>query len=255
MVTGGGGIGVGAGACQALDAFGATLLINEKEAAKAEAAVQNYQNAYPIQADITKPADVEAMFAHIEQQFGPINGLVNNAGVGLVKAVHEIEEAEFEGLYDVNVKGMWRVSKYFVRQLLKHQISGNIVNISSVHGFASQPNYSTYASSKSAVEGLTRALAYELGQYGIRVNAIGPGMVHAEQNYDLIKQWTPDPEKWVEDFIENQQVLHHYIDPIDCGNAIAFLLSDLSRSVTGQTLYVDAGKTIMLFNQDYINQK
>lgn len=255
LVTGGGGIGVGAGVCQALDAFGATLIINEKQLDKAEAAVQQYQNAFPIQADITQSADIVSMFEQIEAQFGAINGLVNNAGVGLVKAVHEIEEEEFETLYNVNVKGMWQVSKYFVRQLLKHNISGNIVNVSSVHGFASQPNYSTYASSKSAVEGLTRALAYELGKYGIRVNAIGPGMVHAEQNYNLIKQWAPDPQKWVEEFIENQQVLHHFIEPIDCGHTAAFLLSDYSRSVTGQTIYVDAGKTIMLFNQDYINQK
>ncbi|MBX2876630.1 MAG: SDR family oxidoreductase [Saprospiraceae bacterium] len=255
LVTGGGGIGVGAGVCQALDEFGATLIINEKQLAKAEKAAHQYRNAFAIQADITQADEIEEMFKQIEARFGAINGLVNNAGVGLVKAVHEIEEEEFEALYNVNVKGMWRVSKFFVRQLLKHKIKGNIVNVSSVHGFASQPNYSTYASSKSAVEGLTRALAYELGAYGIRVNAIGPGMVHAEQNYDLIKQWAPDPQKWVEEFIENQQTLHHYIEPVDCGYTAAFLLSNYSRSITGQTIYVDAGKTIMLFNQDYINQK
>ena len=77
-------------------------------------------------------------------------------------------------------------------------------------------------------------------------------MVHAEQNYDLIKSWASDPHKWVQDYVDNQQVLHHFIEPVDCGNPIAFLLSDLSRSITGQTIYVDAGKTIMLFNRDYV---
>lgn len=253
LITGGGGTGVGAGVCESLDQFGATLIINEKVFEKAEKAAKKYKRAIPVQADISEQAELEAMFAFIEQKVGPINGLVNNAGVGLSKAVHQIEEAEFDALYGVNVKGMWQVSKYFVQQLLDHQLSGNIVNVSSVHAFASQPNYSTYASSKSAVEGFTRALAYELGKHNIRCNAIAPGMVHAEQNYDLIKTWSSDPQQWVRDFIKNQQVLHHYIEPVDCGHTAAFLLSDLSRSITGQTIYVDAGKTIMLFNQDYIN--
>lgn len=253
LVTGGGGIGVGAGVCQALDQFGATLIINEPELAKAEDAAAKYRNAFPVAADITDETQVRSMFEKIAHSLGPINGLVNNAGVGLTKAVQDIEEWEFDRLYNVNVKGTWMVSKHFVRQLLRHQITGNIVNVSSVHGFASQPNYSTYASSKAAIEGFTRAIAFELGKYGIRCNAIGPGYVHAEQNFDLIRKWTDDPEQWAEDFRDDQQALHHFIEPVDCGNTVAFLLSDLSRSVTGQTVYVDAGKTIMLFNRAYVD--
>lgn len=254
LVTGGGGIGVGAGVCQALDNFGATLIINELTKKKAVKAAKKYKHAIPIKADITNGVAVENMFKKIVKKVGPINGLVNNAGVGLSKAVHEIEETEFDRVYNVNIRGAWLVTKYFVQQLLANKMAGNIVNISSVHGFASQPNYSTYASTKSAIEGFTRAVAYELGKYNIRCNCLGPGMVHAEQNYDLIKTWAADPHQWVQDFIDNQQVLHHFIEPIDCGNMAAFLLSDLSRSVTGQTIYVDAGKTIMLFNRDYIEE-
>lgn len=255
MVTGGGGVGVGAGVCEALDQFGATLIINEKELEKAEQAAKKYRNAIAVQADISQETEVKKLFDEVLEKTGPINGLVNNAGVGLTKAVHEIEEWEFDRLYSVNVKGMWLVSKYFVRQLLKHGITGNIVNVSSVHGFASQPNYSTYASSKAAVEGFTRAIAFELGKHGIRCNAIGPGYVHADQNYDLIKNWADDPEQWARDFKDDQQVLNHFIEPVDCGNTAAFLLSDLSRSITGQTIYVDGGKTIMLFNRDYVEPK
>lgn len=255
LVTGGGGVGVGAGVCEALDQFGATLIINEKAFSKAEKATKKYRKAIAVQADISKEEEVKRMFEDLYVQVGPINGLVNNAGVGLTKAVHEIEEPEFDALYNVNVKGTWLMTKYFVRQLLQNKLSGNIVNVSSVHGFASQPNYSTYASSKAAIEGYTRALAFELGKHGIRVNAIGPGYVHAEQNYDLIKNWADDPEQWAREFVENQQSLHHFIEPVDCGNTVAFLLSDLSRSITGQTIYVDAGKTIMLFNRDYVEPK
>ncbi len=253
LVTGGGGIGVGAGVCEALDNFGATLIINELTKKKAVKAAKKYKNAIPVKADLRDGKAVEKMFKKIRKKVGVINGLVNNAGVGLSKEVQEIEEAEFDKVYGVNVRGAWLVTKYFVQQLLDNKTVGNIVNISSVHGFASQPKYSTYASTKSAIEGFTRAIAYELGKHNIRCNCIGPGMVHAEQNYDLIKTWTPDPHKWVQDFVDNQQVLHHFIEPVDCGNMAAFLLSDLSRSVTGQTIYVDAGKTIMLFNRDYVN--
>ena len=252
LVTGGGGIGVGAGICQALDQFGARLIINELMFEKAEKAAKQYKRAIPIQADISKGEEVKNMFATISQTIGPINALVNNAGIGLVKEVHKIEEEEFDRLYGVNIRGMWLVTKHFVSQLLKHQMEGNIVNISSVHAFSSQPKYSAYASAKSAVEGFTRAIAAELGKYNIRCNAIGPGMVHSEQNYDLIKTWADDPHQWVQDFVKNQQLLHHFIEAVDCGNAVAFLLSELSRSITGQILYVDAGKTIMLFNRDYI---
>lgn len=253
LVTGGAGVGVGYGVCQSLHRAGAVVIINDIDAHKVEEAVARFEGAIPCVGDITKEIEVTRMFTDLASKVGTINGLVNNAGVGLVKAVHEITEEEYDNLYDVNMKGMWRITKFFVKQLINNKISGNIVNVSSVHAFASQPNYSTYASSKNAVEGFTRALAFELGKYKIRCNAIAPGMVHAEQNLDLIKQWAPDPQKWVDDFISDQQVLGHFIEPIDCGHAVSFLLSELSRSITGQTLYVDAGKTAMLFNKSFVS--
>jgi len=255
LVTGGGGIGVGAGVCQALDEFGAKIIVNDISLPKAQSAASKYKDAEAICANISDEQEVKSMFREIEKRYSGVNALVNNAGVGLSKAVHLIEEEEFDNVYDVNMKGAWLVTKYFVKHLLEKKTSGNIVNVSSVHGFASQPNYSTYASTKSAIEGFTKALSYELGKYNIRCNAIGPGMVHAEQNYDLIKTWAPDPEKWVQDFVDNQQTLHHFIKPIDCGYAAAFLLSELSRSITGQIIYVDAGKTSMLFNREFIEGK
>jgi len=254
LVTGSGGTGVGYGVCQALEEAGASIIINDLDQVKIDKAVAQFKNAIGIKADLTNKDEVESMFEKIAYEIGVINGLVNNAGVGLNKAVHEITEDEYDNLYDVNMKAVWRVTKYFTRQLLENNTYGNIVNVSSVHAFASQPNYSTYASSKNAIEGFTRAIAYELGHYNIRCNAIAPGYVHAEQNLDLISQWSDDPQQWVDDFKNNQQVLHRFVEPIDCGRTVAFLLSDNSRSITGQTIYVDAGKTIMLFNKDYISK-
>lgn len=252
LVTGGGGVGVGAGVCQALSQFGAQLIINDIDGEKAERAADKYPNAWACPADISQMTEVKKMFAQIEVEVGPITGLVNNAGIGLSKPVYEVTEQEFDRLYSIDIRAVWLVSKYFVRQLLHHDLTGNIVNVSSVHAYATQSGYSIYASAKSAVEGFTRGLANELGKHFIRCNAIAPGMVYAEQNYDLIKTWSKDPKKWERDYVKNYQTMPRLIQPVDCGNVVAFLLSDLSQAITGQTIYVDAGKTVMLFNRDFV---
>lgn len=246
LVTGGGGFGVGEGLCSALLSSGARLIINEINEQKAQIAQKKFTEALAIAADISKADEIEAMFSRIEKELGMIHGLINNAGVGLSKPAQEATDNEFDNLYHVDVRGVWMVSKFFVNQLLKNHAHGNIVNVSSVHAHSTIPGYAIYASAKSAVEGLTRGMAVELGKYEIRVNAIAPGYVHAEQNYDLIKTWSDDPVQWAEDYVFKEQVIHKKVLPIDCGHAAAFLLSDLSRSITGQTIYVDAGNTIKL---------
>jgi len=249
LVTGGGGVGVGGGVCQALANFGATIVLNEISLEKAQAAAENYPKAIPVAADIGNPEQVSDMFDYISSEIGLLDGLVNNAGVGLSTVAHKASEEEFDRLYNIDIKGVWQMSKAFVNQLLDAGHIGHIVNISSVNAHSTMSRYAIYASAKSAVEGLTRGMAVELGPHNIRVNAIGPGLVHAEQNYQLIKSWSDDPHKWEEDFVKDQQVLLHPIEPVDCGNAVAFLLSDLSSAITGQTLYVDKGTTSLLFNR------
>ena len=246
LITGGAGYGVGSGIGKVLSESGARLIINEKNEEKIGEALKAYPGAIPAIGDVSRYADVEAMFSRLEKEVGLIHGLVNNAGIGLSKPFHEASEEEFDNLYDVDVKGVWMMSKFFVRQLLKNNSPGSIVNVSSVHARSTISRYAIYASAKSAVEGLTRGMAVELGKYEIRVNAIAPGYVHAEQNYDLLRTWTDDPEQWVRDYIENEQVIHRAIKAEDCGYTAAFLLSDLSRSITGQTIYVDNGDTIKL---------
>jgi NAD(P)-dependent dehydrogenase (short-subunit alcohol dehydrogenase family) len=246
LVTGGGGYGVGDGVCQVLTACGARLVINEKDEEKAAVAARKYPGALTVAADIGNAREVEAMFAYLERECGVLHGLVNNAGIGLSRPAHEAGEEDFDRLYGIDVRGVWLASRLFAAQLLKAGVTGNIVNVSSVHARATIPGYAIYASAKAAVEGLTRGMAVELGPRNIRVNAIAPGYVHAEQNYALIRSWTEDPERWVEEYIFREQVIHRMIEPEDCGNAVAFLLSERSRCITGQTLYIDGGTTIKL---------
>ena len=252
LVTGGGGIGVGGGICEVLANYGATLLINELELAKAQAAADKYPKAYAFGADISDDKALNRMFQEISDTIGPFNGLVNNAGIGLSRKAHEATPREFDKLYSVDIRAVWNVSRLFTKQLLASGQKGSIVNISSVHAKATQPGYAIYSSAKGAVEGLTRGMAFELGTHNIRVNAIGPGLVHAAQNRELISRWTDDPDGWLSDFVNYQQAIPAPILPTHVGNTAAFLLSDMSASITGQTIYVDAGTTIMLHNRDFI---
>ncbi len=254
LVTGAAGFGVGVGICEAVVAAGGNLIINDLDEEKAKDAANKYPNAIAAPGDISQARDVKKIFEKVNGQCGVVHGLVNNAGIGLSKKAHLAEEQEFDNLYDVDVRGIWLMSKTFVKQLLAHKAVGNIVNISSVHAQATMSKYAIYSSAKSAVNGLTRGMALELGELGIRCNSVAPGYIHAEQNLSLISTWTDDPEQWVEDYKKEYQSLKHTVSARDCGNAVIFLLSDLSRSITGQNIGVDAGFSNMLFKNSFVSE-
>ncbi len=251
LVTGGGGVGVASGVVAALLEAGANVIINEVDHKTLKEGQKRFPNVTAVKADVTSEEDILALFKIIVERHGILHGLVNNAGIGLSRVAHDASEEEFDKIFGINVKGVWRVSRLFAQQLIAAKLPGAIVNISSVHAHSAMSRNALYTTTKNAVVGLTMGMAVELGKHNIRVNAVAPGYVHAEQNYDLVKTWTEDPKQWVQDFINNQQVLHHDIKAIDVGRTAAFLLSDGARSITGQQLFVDAGKTSLLFNRDY----
>nr|WKN38031.1 SDR family NAD(P)-dependent oxidoreductase [Tunicatimonas sp. TK19036] len=251
LVTGGAGFGVGGGICEAIAAFGGNLFINDIREDALQEAVEKYPGSVAVPGDISQASEVERMFREINEQYGVVHNLVNSAGIGITKPMYEVEEHEYDRLFGVNVRAMWLMSKAFVRQLLPTKTEGAIVNVSSVHAKAASAQYVVYAGTKGAVEGLTRAMAVELGRFNIRCNAIGPGYVHAEQNYDLLKNLADDPHQWVDTYKNEYQSIPRLIEARDCGNVAAFLLSDLSRAVTGQVMYVDQGLTSMLFTRGF----
>ena len=255
LVTGGGGTGVGAGVCEAIAACGGQLLINDIDAEKAETAANNYPNAFAVPGDVSDPKEVERIFKVIEKEHGVVHGLVNNAGVGLRKKAHLMEESEFDRLYNIDVKGVWMMAKAFVNQLAGKNVIGHIVNISSVHAHATLSKYAIYASAKSAIEGLTRGMSIELGEMGIRCNAVAPGYVDSQNNWAAAASWTDNPAAFFEEQNNDYQSLRHPINARDCGNAAVFLLSDLAGSITGQTIIVDAGLTHLLHANSFIQDK
>ncbi len=251
LVTGAAGFGVGYGVATALSKLGARVLVNDITLEKATIAADKIPNAIPIAADISKLEEITFMFEELSKKVGVIHGLVNNAGIGLSKVAHEASEEQFDNLYNIDVKAVWRISKCFAQQLIKNNVAGNIVNISSVHAFATISKYAIYASAKSAVEGLTKGMAVELGRHNIRVNAVAPGYVHAEQNLELIKTFAEDPQAWINEHTTDYQNLSFEINAEDCGNVVGFLLSDFSKIITGQVIYTDNGTTNLLYSNSY----
>ena len=252
LVTGGAGIGVGGGICQAIDLLGGRLIVNDLAQDRAERAAQQYQQAVAIAADVASADAVAAMFAELEARGIMLDGLVNNAGVGLSQLAHTASEAEFDRLMGIDLRGVWLMAKAFTNHVMQTgKKTASIVNVSSVHAQTTMARYALYASAKSGVEGLTRGLAVELGPLNIRCNALAPGYVHSEQNIDLIKTWSDDPEQWIKAHSVNQQALEFRIEPLDCGWLAAFLVSDLSRAITGQVIRIDAGMTALIYNKDF----
>lgn len=254
LVTGGAGDGLASGICDAISEAGGRVIINDLTKEMASEAAMRYKDAISVAGDVSIEGDVVRMFQEIKEQYGTIHGLVNNAGIGLGKSAKEASEGEVRHLFDVDVKGVWMVSRAFVEQLLAEKKSGNIVNISSVHAYTTMHRMALYASAKSAITGLTRGLAIELGKYNIRCNAVAPGLVYSEQSLHIIGKWSPEPLKWMEDHKNDHQCLNFYSTAKDSGNVVVFLLSDLSRSITGQTIYVDNGSTNLLYNNEYTTQ-
>lgn len=254
LVTGGGGVGIGGGIARVLSSKGATVIVNDLTDDLSQKAAEGLNGAIPLAADLRDYRQVDDMFKKIEKEVGILHGLVNNAGVGNAMPAHEIEENTFDFLYNLDVKTVWYLSRLFARHHIARSTTGHIVNVSSVQASATLDGYALYASAKAAVEGLTRGMAVELGKYGMRVNAIAPGYVHSEQGLELIATWSKDPKKWVEQHTNEYQVLNFLIQPEDCGQTVAFLLSEMSRAVTGQVIFTDNGLTLLAYSRDFIKK-
>ncbi|WP_198371750.1 SDR family NAD(P)-dependent oxidoreductase, partial [Roseomonas rosulenta] len=168
---------------------------------------------------------------------GPLDGLVNNAGSVTREPFLDASEAEIDRILALNVKGAALVAQAVARGMVAAGRGGAIVNIASVAGLVGARNRSIYAASKHAVMGLTRAMALELGQHGIRVNAVCPGLVNTPLAADLMA----DP-----DFVAATRAripLGRIMEPDDIAGPVVFLLSAAAAGITGIALPVDGGVT------------
>ncbi len=191
--------------------------------------------AISLRVDVADETSVRAMADAAVNRFGRIDGLINNAAYFReikLTDFEELDSAQWDRLFDVNVKGVWLCCKA-VMPAMRKQGSGSIVNIASVVAVAGQPGYLHYVASKGAVLSMTKGLAKETGKHGVRVNVIAPGFVITDATRNR-------PIEWQQMFLKARAISREQ-RPDDLVGTALYLLSDLAGFVSGQTLVVDGG--------------
>jgi glucose 1-dehydrogenase len=242
--------GIGEGVAKSLGAAGASVVVNYVTAPDAaegvvKEIVTNGGKAMAIKADVSKEADVEAMFQQMFKEWGGIDILVNNAGLQRDAAFTEMTLDQWNFVIAVNLTGNFLCARAAARQMIKQGVNpkvsraaGKIICMSSVHELIPWAGHVNYASSKGGMRMFMQSLAQELAPYKIRVNSIGPGAIATPINRPAWE--TPEALKELCKLIPYGRVGV----PEDIGKATVFLASDDSDYVHGQTLMVDGGMTL-----------
>jgi NAD(P)-dependent dehydrogenase (short-subunit alcohol dehydrogenase family) len=193
--------------------------------------------------DVSSEEQVARCIHTVEQKYGRIDVLANIAGIVLVKPFDQIAWDEYQRTFNVNVGGTFLLCKY-VLPLMKQQMSGAIVNMGSVSGHVGQVDHVMYGATKGAIIAMTRALAWELAPYHIRVNSISPGSVDTPMlrgDIDLESRRTGIPFGEVKKEREAEQAFRRWADPSEIAEPIYFLASSGASFVTGSDWLVDCG--------------
>jgi 3-oxoacyl-[acyl-carrier protein] reductase len=207
----------------------------EELTAASRAAADGGRGAIEFRAcDLSDVAQISPLVKSLRADFGPIYGLVNNAGLGTSGVLSNMRDAEIQRLIQLNTASPILLSKYVVRSMMAHR-EGRIINIASIVASTGYSGLSVYSATKASLVGFTRSLAREVGQLGITVNAIAPGFIATEMTNELGEG---EREK-----IARRSALKRMADPVDVARSIEFLLGEGGRNVTGTVITVDAGNT------------
>ncbi|OCW57349.1 SDR family NAD(P)-dependent oxidoreductase [Hoeflea olei] len=242
IVTGGA-KGIGLAIVRRLAAEGARVMIADNDEAAGAAAVESLSGTGEVlftATDVSERLDVHNLVAKTVDAFGSINALVNNAGIVHAADFLDLEEADFDRVLAVNLKSVFlcgqAVARHMVKQIEKGEAPGSIVNMSSINDTFAIANQVPYSVSKGGVSQMTKVMALSLAQYGIRVNAIGPGSIMT----DMLASVADNPD--VRTRILSRTPLGRLGEPSEIASVAAFLLSADSSYVTGQTIYADGGR-------------
>lgn len=241
LITAGAG-GIGLAMARAFHASGARVYVCDVDEAALERVEAELLGVLTRRCSIGDRDEVTAMVADAANRLGGIDVLVNNAGIGGPTApLHELDPTEWDRVLRINLTGAFDVSRCAIPHLIGSG-RGVILNMSSAAGRFGYANRSPYSASKWALIGLTKTLSLELGQYGVRVNAIAPGAVAGERAERVFEGRARASGRSIEEEkrlgMANQS-LKQLVDPRDIGALAVFLASDAARSISGQVLPID----------------
>ncbi|MFD1714614.1 SDR family NAD(P)-dependent oxidoreductase [Amnibacterium flavum] len=237
----GGSRGLGRAMAQALGEAGAAVALSARTLGAAQAAAGELEDlgirAYGVQLEVSDVDDVERAVAEVSSEFGEIDVLVNNAGIGVGGAAFDTPDSVWDEVLATNVNGVWYCSRAVGRRMAERG-GGTIVNIGSMSaGIVNQPRWQiSYLTSKAAVHQMTRGLAAEWAPLGIRVNAIAPGYFHT----DMSPVYEPQYKPWCVD----PAPMKRAGEPHELGPAVVYLASDASSFMTGSIVQIDGGFTL-----------
>ena len=239
IVTGGSrGLGLGVARKLATDGYHAIAVARQNNTHLASAIDQAKQSGPGaldfVPYDLGEIQGIAELVRKLRKKFGPIYGLVNNAATGSAGVLATTHNSEIERIIRVNTLSPIVLTKYVVRNMMADG-AGRIVNIASIIGFTGYSGLCAYAATKAALMGFTRSLAREVGRLGVNVNAVAPGYMDTEMTEKLGNEERGQ--------IARRSALRRLADVEDVANAVAFLLGDKSKSITGTVMTVDAGST------------
>ena len=238
LVTGGGS-GIGLGIARQFIHSGAKVVITGRNPEKLQEARNELgENCFVIQNDVTDKSSHPALIRQIENEIGPIDVLVNNAGMHSKVSSLEMEDDAFQKIIDINLNSVFALSREVLKKMVPRG-RGSVINISSMSALYGLPQIAAYSSSKTALLGLTRALASEFSYSGVRINAIAPGFIESEMLNKVMKK---DPER--KQKVLGRTPMRRFGTPDEIGHSAVFLASDASKFITGICLPVDGGNAI-----------